>query len=75
MNPQNKVKDGGDPRLQFVLQLDGSGIRGMTATIQVTALNEADQARFDAEVDNLLLQLIRQQQKKESLTCPTNTNA
>jgi hypothetical protein len=45
------------------------------ATVHVAALDDAQQARFDAEVDHLLLQLIRQQSEKVSSTCPTNTSA
>jgi hypothetical protein len=75
VNQQNKVTNGDDLRLQFVLPLDGGGRREMTATVCVTALDDAHQARFDAEIDNLLLQLIRQQSEEASSTCPTNTSA
>jgi hypothetical protein len=75
MTTQKKVKDGDDLRLQIVLPLDGGGRRATTASVQVTALDDAQQARLDAEVDNLLLQLIRRQSEKVSPTCPTNTNA
>jgi hypothetical protein len=75
VNPQNKVKDGVHPRLKFALPLDGGGRRASTATVHVTPLDDGEQARFDVEVDNLLLELIRRQAEKVSPTCPTNMNA
>lgn len=74
MNRQ-KVKEGDSLPLQFVLPLDSGGRRMTTATVKVTALDDAKQARLDAEVDNLLLELIRRRCEKVSSTCPTNTNA
>ena len=71
MNSLNKKENGEKPRLQFTLTLGGERERKMTATVMVTALDNTQQARFDAEVDNLLLQMIQKQSKKESSKCPT----
>ena len=65
MNKQNKEVDGEEARL-LVLPLDGGGQRGMTATVVLTALSDEQQARFDAEVEDLLAQLAQQQVHWES---------
>lgn len=61
MNQLNKEVNGEDPRLQMVLKLDSGRQRGMTATVRMTALNDEQQARFDAEVEDLLAHFVRQQ--------------
>jgi hypothetical protein len=60
MNSRNKKDNGEDLRLQLVLTPDGGRRRGMTATVSMTALDAQQQARFDAEVQTLLADLIRQ---------------
>lgn len=75
MNRQKQKENGNDLRLHLVLQPDGEGRCGITATIALMALEEPQQARFEVEVDNLLLQLIQQQRKLESPKCPTNMSA
>ena len=66
MNAQKKEENGEDLRLQLVLPLDGGGRREMTATVIMTALNDAQQARFEAEVEDLLAQLAQRQVHQES---------
>lgn len=63
MNPQNNVNKGEETRLQFVLPLDSGGRCEMTATVLLTALDDDRQTRLDAEIENLLRELIRQQGK------------
>ncbi|MEA2710783.1 MAG: hypothetical protein QOF78_3384 [Phycisphaerales bacterium] len=60
MNSRNKEGNGEDLRLHLVLKPDGGRRRGMTATVSMTALDAQQQARFDAEVQTLLADLIRQ---------------
>ena len=55
-----------DSRLQLVLKLGSEGRRGMTATIRMTVLNDEQQARFHAEVEDLFAQLMRRQVGLES---------
>jgi hypothetical protein len=74
MNQKNKEENGNDLHLHLLLQPDGEGRCGITATVTLTTLDEPQEARFDAEVENLLLQLIQQQRKLESSKCPTNTS-
>jgi hypothetical protein len=57
--------NGEDLRLHLDLSLDGGRGRGMTATIGMTALNDEQQARFEAEVEILLTQFVRQQVKAQ----------
>jgi hypothetical protein len=64
MKPQKQMnmnKNGGNLRLQLVLKLDSGRRRGITATVMLMALDEATQTRFDAEVEDLLAQFVRQQ--------------
>ena len=59
--PMNMNKNGENSRLQLVLKLDSGRRREITATVMLMALDEARQSRFDAEVEDLLAQFVRQQ--------------
>ena len=63
MNERNRKGNGEDLRLQLVLPLDSGGRRSMTATVSMTTLDEDQRARFEAEVEILLTQFVRQQVK------------
>ena len=65
MTQRNKEGNGDDVRLQLVLPLGGGG-RETSATVILAALNDAQQARLDAEVEDLLAQLAQQQVHWES---------
>ena len=58
MNQLNKEVRGEDLRLHLVLPLGGGRGRSMTATVALTALDEEKQARFDAEVEDLLAHFV-----------------
>jgi predicted type IV restriction endonuclease len=59
MNRNQVDENGEDRRQQIVLKLDGRGRREMTATVSLTAINDEQQARFDAEVQTLMSDLVR----------------
>jgi len=61
MKPDQVKENGEDLRLHLVLPLGSGGRRSMTATVALTALDDERQARFDAEVEDLLGHLVRQQ--------------
>ena len=65
MIQQKREENGEDSRLQLILKLDGGGRREMTATVRMTALDDEQQARFEAEVENLMAHMVRRQVERE----------
>jgi hypothetical protein len=66
VNQQNKGGNGEDSRPQLFLKLNSHGRREMTATISMTALNDDQQACFDAEIEDLFAQLLQHRVGLES---------
>ena len=68
MTPQKSDENGGEPRLEFTMQISTDNRRNLTASLVAKPLDAADQARLDAEMDRLLAQLARNAIMKERTT-------
>ncbi len=60
MNSHYMKGNGEDPRLHLVLPLDSGRRHSITATVVATAMDDEQQARFEADVQTLLAELIRE---------------
>ena len=59
-----KDKDSEESPRELIVRLVGGGRCEMKAAVRMALLDEAEEKRFDAEIENLLRELIRQQRKE-----------